>query len=101
MADFRVNDVLNGGQGAPLVPIYHYYLFAKQNKTLVILNIGGVSNITYFDNDLNSLIAFDLCFGNAPMNDLGTSPGRNVGCSGKRGSPASGGRYSNSPTARA
>jgi anhydro-N-acetylmuramic acid kinase len=70
VADFRVNDIVNGGQGAPLVPIYHYYLFANQEKPIAILNIGGVSNITYFNNDLNSLIAFDLCFGNAPMNDL-------------------------------
>jgi anhydro-N-acetylmuramic acid kinase len=70
VADFRVNDVVNGGQGAPLVPIYHYYLFANQTKPIAILNIGGVSNITYFNDDLNSLIAFDLCFGNAPMNDL-------------------------------
>jgi len=70
VADFRVNDVVNSGQGAPLVPIYHYYLFANQEKPIAILNIGGVANITYFNNDLNSLIAFDLCFGNAPMNDL-------------------------------
>jgi len=70
VADFRVNDVVQGGQGAPLVPIYHYYLFANQDKPIAVLNIGGVSNITYFNHELESLVAFDLCFGNAPMNDL-------------------------------
>jgi len=70
VGDFRVRDILNGGQGAPLVPIYHYYLFSKLSNPSVILNIGGVSNLTYFDEDLKNLQAFDVCFGNAPSNDL-------------------------------
>ncbi|NBX52794.1 MAG: anhydro-N-acetylmuramic acid kinase [Proteobacteria bacterium] len=70
IGDFRINDVIEGGQGAPLVPIYHYYLFSKIDKPSVILNIGGICNLTYFDDQLTSLTAFDVCFGNAPMNDL-------------------------------
>ena len=71
VADFRTKDVALGGQGAPLVPIYHFYLLAKQKHPLAVLNIGGISNITYIgDNDENNIEAFDLCFGNAPLDDL-------------------------------
>ena len=54
VADFRIKDVINNGQGAPLVPIYHHSLFlTHKNKPIIILNIGGVSNITYLkDNNL-------------------------------------------------
>lgn len=68
VADFRSRDVALGGQGAPLVPIYHFYLF---NRSAAILNIGGISNITCFkQGDENSIEAFDVCFGNAPFDDL-------------------------------
>jgi anhydro-N-acetylmuramic acid kinase len=72
VADFRIKDVINNGQGAPLVPIYHHSLFlTHKNKPIIILNIGGVSNITYLkDNNINNIIACDICFGNAPMDDL-------------------------------
>lgn len=71
VADFRTRDVALGGQGAPLVPIYHFYLFAKQTRPTVILNIGGISNISYLNNnDENAIEAFDICFGNAPLDDL-------------------------------
>ena len=71
ISDFRRRDVALGGQGAPLVPIYHFHLFANQNKPTAILNIGGISNITYFNSDKEEDIqAFDICFGNAPMDDL-------------------------------
>jgi anhydro-N-acetylmuramic acid kinase len=71
IADFRNRDVALGGQGAPLVPIYHFYLFANQPKPTAVLNIGGISNITYFgDENENNIEAFDICFGNAPFDDL-------------------------------
>ena len=68
--DFRSNDMLNGGQGAPLAPIYHLAISHYINKkNIIILNIGGVSNITYIgDND--TLVAFDTGPGNAPINDF-------------------------------
>jgi len=56
--NFRENDIRNGGEGAPLTPIFHK-LFLKQNKIeppVCILNIGGISNITIFENNLK----FDL-----------------------------------------
>ena len=68
--DFRSNDMLNGGQGAPLAPIYHLALSHYINKkNIIILNIGGVSNITYIGED-DTLIAFDTGPGNAPINDF-------------------------------
>ncbi len=71
VADFRTKDLVFGGQGAPLVPIYHLALFADYKKPVLVLNIGGVSNITYIENNQEeNLIAFDVCFGNAPLNDL-------------------------------
>ncbi len=71
VADFRTRDIVLGGQGAPLVPIYHFYLFANQTQPFAVLNIGGISNVTYFSGgDENSIEAFDVCFGNAPLDDL-------------------------------
>ena len=46
VADFRRMDMAYGGQGAPLVPAFHQALFAKENQQRVILNIGGISNIS-------------------------------------------------------
>jgi len=46
VADFRRIDIALGGQGAPLVPAFHQFLFERRDSTTVILNIGGVSNIS-------------------------------------------------------
>ena len=50
---FRKNDIQNSGQGAPLASIYHYALTKKLKikDPVIFLNIGGISNITYVDND--------------------------------------------------
>ena len=63
--NFREDDLKNGGQGAPLVPIFHKLLRKKlQLKTPVIfVNIGGISNLTYLD-DNNEMISFDSGPGN-------------------------------------
>jgi anhydro-N-acetylmuramic acid kinase len=45
--DFRRHDVAVGGQGAPLVGMFHRALFAKEQRPTVILNLGGVANITW------------------------------------------------------
>lgn len=68
--DFRADDMGAGGEGAPLLPIYHRALLQKAGVALpaVILNIGGVSNITYLSND--TLIAFDSGAGNALMDQV-------------------------------
>jgi anhydro-N-acetylmuramic acid kinase len=71
--NFRSNDVMHGGQGAPLVPIFLQALSNKDSAE-VFLNIGGVANICYCGKDQyvagNNLISFDIGPGNAPMNDL-------------------------------
>jgi anhydro-N-acetylmuramic acid kinase len=47
VGDFRTGDVALEGQGAPLVPYFDYVLFNSKNKNRALLNIGGISNITY------------------------------------------------------
>ena len=66
--NFRLNDILNGGQGAPLTPIFHQ-LISLQNKIPVpvcFLNIGGISNITIVKDKENfsNLISKDIGPGN-------------------------------------
>ncbi|QQG36883.1 MAG: anhydro-N-acetylmuramic acid kinase [Micavibrio aeruginosavorus] len=66
--DFRSNDVKAGGQGAPLIPVYHAALASRLPKPVAILNIGGVANVTFID-DQNHVLAFDTGPGNALIND--------------------------------
>lgn len=54
---FRLADVEAGGEGAPLVPVFHQALTTHLEKPVVILNLGGVGNVTYSDNQ--TLLAFD------------------------------------------
>ena len=51
VSNFRKNDILNGGQGAPLAPLYHQLILSKikSDFPLVVINIGGISNITYVE----------------------------------------------------
>ena len=63
--DFRQKDVIAGGQGAPLVPIGDKMLYS--NKADAFLNIGGFCNVTILQ---DSIIAFDICPGNLPLNYL-------------------------------
>ncbi len=51
VADFRAADMAAGGQGAPLVPAFHAALFAAPDETRVILNLGGIANITILRRD--------------------------------------------------
>jgi anhydro-N-acetylmuramic acid kinase len=68
--DFRSADVLAGGNGAPLVPLYHRALVADLPKPILILNIGGVSNVTWVNGDGdNDILAFDVGPGNALIDD--------------------------------
>ncbi|HEX3674983.1 MAG TPA: anhydro-N-acetylmuramic acid kinase [Rhizomicrobium sp.] len=68
--DFRSADVKAGGQGAPLVPLYHAALVRKSGmfaKPVVLANIGGVANVTYVGE--SEILAFDTGPGNAPIDD--------------------------------
>ncbi len=66
--DMRAADVAAGGQGAPLVPVYHQALAANlPHKPVAFVNIGGVANVTFVSDD--ALIAFDTGPGNALIDD--------------------------------
>lgn len=69
--DFRIADVAAGGQGAPLLPLYHQVLLkaAKVALPCAVVNIGGVSNITYVGKADNDVVAFDTGPGNALLDD--------------------------------
>ena len=66
--DFRRNDILNGGQGAPLTPVFHHLIALQHNINLPVcfLNIGGISNITIVKekNNFSDLFSKDLGPGN-------------------------------------
>lgn len=73
--DFRSADVEAGGQGAPLVPIFHHLLTKEMELPIIILNIGGVANITWVDENVDKLIGFDTGPGNALIDDWVSSHG--------------------------
>jgi anhydro-N-acetylmuramic acid kinase len=67
--DLRAADCAAGGQGAPLVPVYHRALVAKvADRPIAIVNIGGVANITWIGRG-GELVAFDTGPGNAMIDD--------------------------------
>ncbi|MGQ9425374.1 anhydro-N-acetylmuramic acid kinase [Gilvimarinus sp. F26214L] len=66
VADFRRRDMAAGGQGAPLVPAFHRAVFHSSSRNRVILNIGGIANITFLPQDGEPL-GFDTGPGNALM----------------------------------
>lgn len=68
VADFRRKDIALGGQGAPLVPAFHHNVFAHKDKNRVVVNIGGISNLTYLPaNDRQGIVGFDTGPGNTLM----------------------------------
>jgi len=68
VSDFRAADMAAGGQGAPLIPVYHRALAAKRPKPIAILNLGGVANITYIGRD-GQMLAFDTGMAGALIDD--------------------------------
>jgi anhydro-N-acetylmuramic acid kinase len=69
VADFRRRDMAAGGQGAPLVPAFHEQIFRNAKKNRVILNLGGIANITLLPEDKNKpIIGFDTGTANTLMN---------------------------------
>ena len=67
--DFRSADVAAGGQGAPLAPIFHAAMAHDLPKPLLIVNIGGVANITWLGAH-GEILACDTGPGNGPLDDL-------------------------------
>ena len=57
ISNFRQNDILHGGQGAPIGAFYHKYLSTKIKKNIAFINLGGIANICFTNK--KKLIAFD------------------------------------------
>lgn len=66
--DLRGADVAAGGQGAPLVPVYHAALVHDLPRPLAVVNVGGIANVTWVGAD-GALLAFDTGPGNGPIDD--------------------------------
>jgi anhydro-N-acetylmuramic acid kinase len=64
VADFRSRDVAAGGQGAPLVPLFHQGIFGQANRTVGVLNIGGIANLSVLHAN-GDVLGFDCGPGNA------------------------------------
>ncbi len=70
VADFRRRDIAAGGQGAPLVPAFHNEFFRSPQHNRVILNIGGIANITILAADQQKMISgFDTGPGNCLLDE--------------------------------
>ena len=68
VADFRRRDLAAGGEGAPLVPAFHNAVFRSNSEDRVIVNIGGIANITHLPANANALVSgFDTGPGNILM----------------------------------
>jgi anhydro-N-acetylmuramic acid kinase len=69
VSDFRSADVAAGGQGAPFAPLYHRALCTDFDGPVVVLNIGGISNVTWIADPAADPVAFDTGPGNALLDD--------------------------------
>ncbi len=81
VSDFRRADCAAGGQGAPLVPFADYILFQHPTKNRVLLNIGGIANLTFIPAgaSIDQVIAFDTGPGNCVLDHLMRQSGSPVG----------------------
>jgi len=72
VSNFRVRDTAAGGEGAPLVPIADAWLFRSSAESRVLLNLGGMANVTYLPRggDPGQIVAFDTGPGNAVIDAL-------------------------------
>lgn len=77
VCDFRRRDIAAGGQGAPLVPLYHAALARHMDLPVAILNIGGIANVTWIGRSEDTshelmamdILAFDTGTGNVLLNE--------------------------------
>lgn len=72
VSNFRVRDAAAGGEGAPLVPLADWWLFGSAEESRVLLNLGGMANVTYLPRGgtLEQVLAFDTGPGNAVLDAL-------------------------------
>jgi anhydro-N-acetylmuramic acid kinase len=76
VADFRTRDLVIGGQGAPFAPMYHQALFGETRAPLVVVNLGGIANLTYLTPD-GRVTGYDVGPGNCLMDAWAK---RHLGC---------------------
>ena len=67
VADFRRRDIAAGGEGAPLAPAFHHWLFSSDDRNRAVLNIGGIANVTMLSTRTDKVIGFDTGPGNSLM----------------------------------
>lgn len=62
VADFRARDLAAGGEGAPLTPYVHYHVFQSRSTSRLIVNLGGIANVTWLPRGggLRDVVAFDV-----------------------------------------
>ena len=72
IGDFRCADIAVGGTGAPLVPYLDYILFNAPYKSRLLINIGGIANLTFLEADckIEKVIAFDTGPGNMIIDSI-------------------------------
>jgi anhydro-N-acetylmuramic acid kinase len=74
VADFRPRDLAAGGQGAPLTPLIHHRCFAHAKRDRLVVNLGGITNITWLPagslDDMKRIVAFDTGPGNMVIDGL-------------------------------
>ncbi len=70
ISDFRTADIAAGGSGAPLIPLVDWLLFRKPGVARLMLNIGGIANVTWLVEDLGGVRAFDTGPGNALCDEI-------------------------------
>lgn len=75
IGDFRSGDIALGGEGAPLVCKFDYDFFRDSNENRILLNIGGISNLTYLpkDCDIDEILAFDCGPGNVLIDEIASA----------------------------
>jgi anhydro-N-acetylmuramic acid kinase len=67
VADFRARDLAAGGEGAPLAPFFHHVALADANEDRLVVNLGGIANVTWLPRggQPNDVVAFDVGPANA------------------------------------
>jgi len=94
IADFRPRDLAAGGEGAPLTPIVHHALFAHPDRGRVILNLGGIANVTILPADAPAaaVTGFDTGPGNVLLDEFVRATGLSQRGYDEDGRLAAGGR---------
>jgi anhydro-N-acetylmuramic acid kinase len=70
VGDFRVADIVAGGEGAPLVPFADWVLYRQPGRARAVQNIGGIANVALLVDDFDGLVAFDNGPGNMMVDAL-------------------------------